>query len=698
MKNQLAKTISFLTFLLLMVMSSTAQENIKYGEDFIVFEAEDTESDMTKWAVRKPGDTKYYPGGNPEAINQTYLEYTGPWAAGKNHGGDTELKYNFTCPKTGEYRLLMRMYQPLDDDEAGDAKNDVFVRLEGNYTSATNKTESDLQTNHKFWGRGVRKWGSCHKLEIGGAHFDARYGLVEGEEYTFYMAGRSGGASIDYILFYEDTPRKNIAIHDDIAITFPENYRPNAPSVTPTSLTITPENPTVRFESTTHLEISWEPANAQKDVEWSSSDESILTVDENGVVTAVGAVDQKATISAKSKVVDLTGSIDVSIVEWYPIYMESISLSPANQTIDIEATTTIIANFLPTNADSTSVLWTSSDDKIASVNANGAVTGHTEGTVTIGATSKADDTIFGEASVTVGEIIQPSVTFDDESKYLTNTYKNDASLDVTFDYHAGTGQTVTEMKLWLRQMTSDWQVVKDILVPITEYVGTTSGTASKSLSLDGATPTADLPAGDFYFLFVKCWYSGDATADKGIQPINIVAKNVAVTSITLDQTEVILNNIGDTHQLLSIVMPQDATNQEVTWSTSSAAIATVDDKGLITAIAEGNAIITATTADGSKTAEAKVTISIEKQSVLGLTESNGFKLWPNPAIRTFHLDVDNDLIDAYFQIFNTAGKAMLSGKLSSRKNEISLEGFSPGIYMIKVKNGLKGFSSKLIVR
>ncbi|MEM6642694.1 MAG: T9SS type A sorting domain-containing protein [Bacteroidota bacterium] len=209
-------------------LSTNAQSNIRYGEYFVVFEAEDTDSDMSKWTIRKPGDAAYYLGNDLEAINQGYLEYTGPWAAGKEHGSDVELMYKFTAPSTGEYRMVMRMYQPLGPDGKGDQKNDVFVRLEGNFTTATSKPTSELSTNHKFWGRGVRKWGSAHKLEIGGGHLDARYALTEGEEYTFYMSGRSNGCSIDYILFFDDTQRKNVAIHDDIAVTMPD-FLPNGP-------------------------------------------------------------------------------------------------------------------------------------------------------------------------------------------------------------------------------------------------------------------------------------------------------------------------------------------------------------------------------------------------------------------------------------------------------------------------------------
>ncbi|MFY0607654.1 MAG: Ig-like domain-containing protein [Cyclobacteriaceae bacterium] len=683
---------------LIIVQTVGAQEYIKYGPDYIVIEAEDTPSDMSKWTLRKPGDAKYYKGEGQEAINQTYLEYTGPWLG----GADTELTYKFTCPKTSEYRLVMRMYQPLNETEAGDKKNDVFVKLAGNFTSATNQPKSELEKKHKFWGRGVRKWGSCHKLEVGGAHFDLRYGLIEGEEYTFVMSGRSGGTSIDYILLYNDVPRNPVNIHDDIATKFSADYHPNSPLVAPTGISLAPEQPTVREGSTAQLSIVWEPENAQKDVAWSSSDEAIMTVDETGMLTAKGNVGQTATITAKSTINELTASIEVTIVEFVAIEVTSISISPQDIFIPEAISTTLQAQIMPENADDKSVTWSSSHPDIATVDQNGVVTAVSLGETTIKATSNTNTSISGETKVSVGEYIAPFLKFDDDTKYLTTEYEVGGKLDVSFEFHAGTGNTLQNpIKVFLRHIHIDngaWTIANDKVMELSSYVGSVTESVTASISLEGVTPTASLPEGDFYYLFVKCWYSSGETADIGLQPINIVERNIAVASISLNQTEVTLKNIGDTHQLLSTVMPENATNQEVTWSTSNAAIVEVDDNGLITAVAEGNAKITATTTDGGKTAEANVTISIEQPSPLLLSEKKGFTIWPNPALESFHLDFDKDIIGAYLELYNTAGKLIYAQTITALDNEISLKGFTPGIYLIKLNNGIKMFTDKLIVR
>lgn len=74
---------------------------------------------------------------------------------------------------------------------------------------------------------------------------------------------------------------------------------------------------------------------------------------------------------------------------------------------------------------------------------------------------------------------------------------------------------------------------------------------------------------------------------------------VKVTGITVTP-ETLSLAINDSKVLSAAVTPDDAANQEVTWGTSNASVATVDDKGKVTAIGRGNATITATAKDGSK--------------------------------------------------------------------------------------------------
>ena len=73
---------------------------------------------------------------------------------------------------------------------------------------------------------------------------------------------------------------------------------------------------------------------------------------------------------------------------------------------------------------------------------------------------------------------------------------------------------------------------------------------------------------------------------------------VLATSIELNQLNAEVTE-GGTLQLTATVFPEDATDRTVTWASSDASVAMVDENGLVTAVAHGTATITATTNDGS---------------------------------------------------------------------------------------------------
>lgn len=85
---------------------------------------------------------------------------------------------------------------------------------------------------------------------------------------------------------------------------------------------------------------------------------------------------------------------------------------------------------------------------------------------------------------------------------------------------------------------------------------------------------------------------------------------VAVTGVTLNKTAITLY-VGNTVTLSATVVPSDATNKNVTWSSDKESVASVNN-GVVTAKAEGSATITVTTEDGDFTATCKVTVQKEE--------------------------------------------------------------------------------------
>lgn len=79
--------------------------------------------------------------------------------------------------------------------------------------------------------------------------------------------------------------------------------------------------------------------------------------------------------------------------------------------------------------------------------------------------------------------------------------------------------------------------------------------------------------------------------------IEVLKAPVSVTSVSISDCPFGINQAGDSFQLLATVSPDDAADKSVTWSSSNTSVATVDETGLVTAHAMGNAFIRVTTND-----------------------------------------------------------------------------------------------------
>ena len=97
----------------------------------------------------------------------------------------------------------------------------------------------------------------------------------------------------------------------------------------------------------------------------------------------------------------------------------------------------------------------------------------------------------------------------------------------------------------------------------------------------------------------------------GTATVTVEAKVVPVTGVTVDSETKTLNK-GDTFTASVTVMPENATNKAVTWSSNAEAIASVGADGLIVAREIGTATITVTTSEGGFTAT--VSITVEKSA------------------------------------------------------------------------------------
>lgn len=86
--------------------------------------------------------------------------------------------------------------------------------------------------------------------------------------------------------------------------------------------------------------------------------------------------------------------------------------------------------------------------------------------------------------------------------------------------------------------------------------------------------------------------------------------NALASCVTLTPDSKTLTGKGEKVQLIASVTPDNAVNKKLTWSTSDSSVAIVDENGLVTAVANGTAIITVTTEDGEMTATSTITVNI----------------------------------------------------------------------------------------
>ena len=323
------------------------------------------------------------------------------------------------------------------------------------------------------------------------------------------------------------------------------------------------------------------PDNAtNKNVSWSSSDEKVATVSTTGEVTAVAP--GKAAITVTTEDGAKTAKCEVTVNKRiYPV--ESVSLDKTSLELTEGDKATLTATVLPENASNKNVSWASSDEKVATVSAAGEVTAVAPGKAAITVTTE-DGAKTTKCEVTVSKRIYPveSVSLDKTSLELTEGDK--ATLTATVLPDNATNKNVS----WA---SSDEKVAT--VSTTGEVTAIAPGKATITVATEDGNKTA------------KC----EVTVNKKIYPVE---------SVSLDKTSLELTE-GDKATLTATVLPENASNKNVAWSSSDEKVATVSASGEVTAVAPGKAAITVTTEDGAKTAKCEVTVKAKTIHVESIT-------------------------------------------------------------------------------
>ena len=343
----------------------------------------------------------------------------------------------------------------------------------------------------------------------------------------------------------------------------------------------------LKEKETVKLNATVLPENADnKNVHFTSDNDAVAAVDDNGLVTALSSGEAVITVITEDG--KKTAKCKIT-VEKEIIQLKTITITNAPAELEKGAQVQLGIKYIPDNTtQSKSVEWKTSDASVAVVSSTGLVTAKKTGTVTITAVSKADSSIQSKVTIKVlSHITDVTVTGPSGTLYTDTKYKFTAKI---------TPDDTTDNK------TVIWSVSDSNIAQIA-----TDGTLSfkKAGTVD---VIATVKATSSNTIIKKLTVTG-------------VKRVINVSSVALDKTTVNLKK-GETVKLNATVAPADADNKEVTYTSSNSAVAKVDNTGLVTALSSGEAVITVTTKDGSKTASCKVTVAKDIINLTGIQITN----------------------------------------------------------------------------
>ncbi len=366
--------------------------------------------------------------------------------------------------------------------------------------------------------------------------------------------------------------------------TIPAIYIPSYPvtgiKVSPDTLTLT------RKDETAQLTAEVIPSYADNTrVTWKSSDESVVTVDEKGKVTAVGNGTATITVTSVSGNYIVTVAVTVKI----PVEIEKISIEAEKETLTkIGESTELKVKIEPENADAQKLIWKSDNEMIAAVDENGKVTAIGNGMAIITVTTEDGK---NTASITI------TVKIPDEP--VINKTKGFGRLKVR-----SVNQTKTSITLeWSKLDGVDGYFV----------YGNRCNTKTKTYRYqklatitNGRTWThKNLKKGTFYKYIVKAYriVDGKKVVTDTSASIHVItqggkygiAKSVSVTKIgNKKNVSKITLKKGKTAQITAKEIKKDKKirhHRNLCYESSDTVVATVTPEGLIQAVGKGTCTI-----------------------------------------------------------------------------------------------------------
>ncbi len=302
---------------------------------------------------------------------------------------------------------------------------------------------------------------------------------------------------------------------------------------------------------------------ANSSLTWNSTNSEVASITNEGLLTA---------ISEGSTTIICTAYNGISaqcLVSVKPITVRGVQLNKNQCTLVKGETLKLIATINPSNATEKGVVWGTSDEKVCMVTSDGIVSAMGIGTAIItaatidgGFSASCIVTVLNpitsltinnhSLSVNLGEVIQLSVFISPEDAYPKEVIWQSSNDDVAIVDNKGLVKGNNVGKAWIRALSEyNPQIIDSCIVEV-------------------------------------------------LQP---------VTGIMLNETNIVMADIGQSIALNANVEPENATNKTILWRSSNESVCIVTPNGVVIAVGNGTAVIIATTEDGGFIATCTVTVN-----------------------------------------------------------------------------------------
>ncbi len=327
------------------------------------------------------------------------------------------------------------------------------------------------------------------------------------------------------------------------------------PSIKPTGVELHSPKSEIEVGEVLELETVITPSTVSNtSLSWKSSNSSLASISQDGKVTGLMTGTVQITVTTVN---NLSDSVEIKIID-KKAEVNNITINDHEENLLEGNQMTLIANITPVDANNQSLVWTSSDESIATVS-NGVVTALKDGTVTITVTSKNGVSTSTTIHVVSSSLEVSTVSFDQTILHIN--IGDSYCLQATIYPENATIKTLS----W--ESSSPSVATVDDSGKITAYqVGTTTITATSTNGKEA-----------------RC-------------VVEVLDPSLVPTGVVLNKTKETVY-VGDYLSLIAEIKPKGVVNQNIEWTSSNEEVATVD-KGRVHAIKEGTTTITASAYNG----------------------------------------------------------------------------------------------------